>query len=171
LLCAPLNMTAAQSWYGCCLACSCNCLSIFGSSFLFLILCHPHPPASVFVIQLIYLCQRKRHRSCDSEDDQQLTPQAKRSGSGPSLLLSDLDSEVTQSCPNARPPPQSSYNCSSSSDSIHSNCTSPKPEDSASSLHHGLHGDGRSVPYYYINRVLREAHFSSLQSRGHPGST
>uniref|UniRef100_A0A3P9MPV8 Uncharacterized protein n=1 Tax=Oryzias latipes TaxID=8090 RepID=A0A3P9MPV8_ORYLA len=60
---------------------------------------------------------------------------------------------------------------SSSSDSIHSNCTSPKPEDSASSLHHGLHGDGGSVPYYYINRVLREAHFSSLQSRGHPGST
>uniref|UniRef100_A0A8C7ZCF7 F104A protein n=1 Tax=Oryzias sinensis TaxID=183150 RepID=A0A8C7ZCF7_9TELE len=103
--------------------------------------------------QLIYFCRRKRHRSCDSEDDQQLTPQAKRSGSGPSLLLSDLDSE------------------SSSSDSIHSNCTSPKPEDSASSLHHGLHGDGRSVPYYYINRVLREAHFSSLQSRGHPGST
>ncbi|KAF6728382.1 Protein FAM104A [Oryzias melastigma] len=93
---------------------------------------------------------RKRQRSCDSEDDQQ---QAKRSGSGPSLLLSDLDSE------------------SSSSDSIHSNCTSPKPEDCASSLHHGLHGDGRSVPYYYINRVLREAHFSSLQTRGRPGST
>ncbi|RVE59422.1 hypothetical protein OJAV_G00188310 [Oryzias javanicus] len=93
---------------------------------------------------------RKRQRSCDSEDDQQ---QAKRSGGGPSLLLSDLDSE------------------SSSSDSIHSNCTSPKPEDSASSLHHGLHGDGRSVPYYYINRVLREAHFSSLQTRGRPGST
>lgn len=39
--------------------------------------------------------RRKRHRSCDSEEDQQLSPQAKRlGGGGPSLLVSDLDSEV-----------------------------------------------------------------------------
>uniref|UniRef100_A0A3Q0QW60 Uncharacterized protein n=1 Tax=Amphilophus citrinellus TaxID=61819 RepID=A0A3Q0QW60_AMPCI len=87
---------------------------------------------------------RKRHLRCDSEEDQQLRPQAKRSGGGPSLLVSDLDSEDP---------------------------VSPKPEDSASSLQHCFHGDGRSVSYDYINRVLREAHFSSLQTRGRPGST
>lgn len=46
---------------------------------------------SVPCIAVLY---RKRHHSCDSEEDQQLRPQAKRSGGGPSLLVSDLDSEV-----------------------------------------------------------------------------
>ena len=48
---------------------------------------------------------------------------------------------------------------------------SPKPEDSASSMQHGFHGNGSSVSYDHINRVLREAHFSSLQTRERPGST
>lgn len=48
---------------------------------------------------------------------------------------------------------------------------SPQPSDSASSSQPGFHGDGSSVSYDYINRVLREAHFSSLQTRGRPGST
>uniref|UniRef100_A0A3Q3A7F0 Uncharacterized protein n=1 Tax=Kryptolebias marmoratus TaxID=37003 RepID=A0A3Q3A7F0_KRYMA len=56
---------------------------------------------------------------------------------------------------------------------IHSQktCTSTKHDDPVSSMQHGLHGDWQSVSYAYINRVLREAHFSSLQARGRPGST
>ncbi|XP_070707781.1 protein VCF1 [Pempheris klunzingeri] len=121
---------------------------------------------------------RKRHRSCDSEEDQQLSPQAKRSGGGSSLLVSDLDSESSSSDSSnginspdraivvtTRPCIHSQNNC------ITQSSLSPKPEDSASSLHNGVHGDGSSVSYDYINRVLREAHFSSLQTRGRPGST
>lgn len=121
---------------------------------------------------------RKRHRSCDSEEDQQLSPQAKRSGSGPCLLVSDLDSESSSN-------DSSTGICSSEGTLLtrtspcshtQSNCISqyspsPKPEDCASSLQHGFHGDGSSVSYDYINTVLREAHFSSLQTRGRPGST
>uniref|UniRef100_A0A672F9M4 Uncharacterized protein n=1 Tax=Salarias fasciatus TaxID=181472 RepID=A0A672F9M4_SALFA len=115
----------------------------------------------------------KRHRSCDSEEDQQLTPQAKRSGGGPCLLVSDLDSEVRPSdSSNGISSPERAI-VATARPCIHSqnNCISPKPEDSASSLQQGFHGDGRSVSYDYINRVLREAHFSSLQTRGRPGST
>ncbi|CAN9508624.1 unnamed protein product [Ophioblennius macclurei] len=117
---------------------------------------------------------RKRHRSCDSEEDQQLTPQAKRSGGGgPCLLVSDLDSECSSSdSSNGISSPERAI-VATARPCIHSqnNCISPKPEDSASSLQQGFHGDGRSVSYDYINRVLREAHFSSLQTRGRPGST
>lgn len=119
---------------------------------------------------------RKRHRSCDSEDDQQLSPQAKRSGHGPSLLLSDVDSESSSNdSSNGICNPEGALlirtsPCSHTQSFSHSS-PSPKPEDSASSLQHGFHGDGSSVSYDYINRVLREAHFSSLQTRGRPGST
>lgn len=98
---------------------SCNCLSVrcyFWFLFMISLFLHsvspPPPPASFsshsFTLMfsllsspLTKLCvpsisdlHRKRHRSCDSEEDQQLSPQAKRSGGGPSLLVSDLDSEV-----------------------------------------------------------------------------
>ncbi|AWP17457.1 FAM104 domain containing protein [Scophthalmus maximus] len=123
---------------------------------------------------------RKRHRCCDNEEDQQLRPQAKRSGGGPSLLVSDLDSESSSSDSSngissperaivvtTRPCIHSQNNC------ITQHSLSPKPEDSASSMQHGFHGNGSgsSVSYDCINRVLREAHFSSLQTRGRPGST
>ncbi|XP_020503813.1 protein VCF1 [Labrus bergylta] len=121
---------------------------------------------------------RKRHRSCDSEEDQQLSPQAKKSGGGPSLLVSDLDSESSSSDSSngissperaivvtTRPCIHSQNNC------ITHNSLSPKPGDSAGSLQHRIHGDSSSVSYDHINRVLREAHFSSLQTRGRPGST
>ncbi|XP_028991209.1 protein FAM104A [Betta splendens] len=122
---------------------------------------------------------RKRHRSCDSEEDRQLSPQAKRSGGGPSLLVSDLDSESSSSdssngisspetpiVVSARPCIHQSHN-----NRITQYSLSPKPQNSASSLQHGFHGDGSNASYDYINRVLREAHFSSLQTRGRPGST
>lgn len=116
---------------------------------------------------------RKRHRSCDSEEGQQATPQAKKSGRGPYLLVSDLDSESSSSdSSNGISSPVRAIEASTRP-CIHSqrNCTRPKLEDSANSLQHGLHGDGRSDSYDHINRVLREAHFSSLQTRGRPGST
>uniref|UniRef100_A0A8D0ABR1 Uncharacterized protein n=1 Tax=Sander lucioperca TaxID=283035 RepID=A0A8D0ABR1_SANLU len=119
----------------------------------------------------ISVLYRKRHRSCDSEEDQQLSPQAKRSGGGTSLLSSCSDSSNGISSPeraivvSARPCIHSQNNCTTQYS------LSPKPEDSGSSLQHGFHGDGSSVSYDYINRVLREAHFSSLQTRGRPGST
>ncbi|KAF7657513.1 hypothetical protein LDENG_00026300 [Lucifuga dentata] len=129
---------------------------------------------------------RKRRRSCDSEEDQRLNPQAKRSGGCPSPLVSDLGRDVWDyesssndssngiSSPeraivaHASPCVHSQNNC------ISLNSLSPKPADSASSSQHGFHGNSSSVSYDYINRVLREAHFSSLQTRAstwQPGST
>ncbi|KAM4715346.1 uncharacterized protein FYW61_018270 [Anableps anableps] len=116
---------------------------------------------------------RKRHRSCDSVEDQQLRPQAKRSGGGPCLLVSDLDSESSSSdSSNGTSSPERATEASAGPSAPHQKyCTRPEREDSASSLQHGLHGHGQSASYDYINRVLREAHFSSLQTRGCPGST
>ncbi|KAM9837357.1 uncharacterized protein ACBR49_018061 [Aulostomus maculatus] len=121
---------------------------------------------------------RKRHHSCDSEEDQQLSPQAKRSGGGPCLLVSDLDSESSSSdSSNGLSSPEGPM-VATTRPCIHSqnNCTSqyslsPKPKDSARSLQHGFHGDSSSFSYDSINRILREAHFSSLHTRGRPGST
>ncbi|KAK9530599.1 hypothetical protein VZT92_012090 [Zoarces viviparus] len=121
---------------------------------------------------------RKRHRGCDSEEDQQLSSQAKRSGGGPSLLLSDLDSESSSSdSSNGISSPEralvaTTRPCIHSQNNRIPQCSlSPTPEDSGGSLQHGFHGDGSGVSYGDINRVLREAHFSSLQTRGRPGST
>ncbi|XP_049614463.1 protein VCF1 [Syngnathus scovelli] len=121
---------------------------------------------------------RKRHRSSDSEDNQQLSPQAKRSGRGPSLLVSDLDSESSSSdsssgiCSTERPMVVTSRPCiHSQSDRIPQCSPGGKPKDSAVSAQHGFHGDGSTFSYDSINKVLREAHFSSLQTRGSPGST
>ncbi|XP_037546710.1 protein FAM104A-like [Nematolebias whitei] len=116
---------------------------------------------------------RKRHCSCDSVEDQQLIPQAKRSGRGPCLLESDLDSESSNSdSSNGISSPETAFEASTRP-SIHSQktCTSTTQEHPASSMQHGLHGDGQSGSYVCINRVLREAHFSSLQTRGRPSST
>ncbi|KAM9772804.1 uncharacterized protein si:dkey-21c1.1 [Syngnathus typhle] len=121
---------------------------------------------------------RKRHRSSDSEDNQQLSPQAKRSGRGPSLLVSDLDSESSSSdsssgiCSTERPMVVTNRPCIHSQSNRIPQCSpSGKPKDSAVSAQHGFHGDGSTFSYDSINKVLREAHFSSLQTRGTPGST
>ncbi|KAM8889379.1 uncharacterized protein ACB058_009047 [Synchiropus picturatus] len=119
---------------------------------------------------------RKRHHSCDSEEERQLSPQAKRSAVSPTLLVSDLDSESSSSdSSNSISSPESAI-AATSRPPIHSQnnsvfSLSPKPVDAATPLQRGLHGEGSSYSYDSINRVLREAHFSSLQSRGHPGST
>ncbi|XP_071782810.1 protein VCF1 [Centroberyx gerrardi] len=126
---------------------------------------------------------RKRRRSCDSEEGQQLNPQAKRSGGGPNLLVSDpgrdvWDSESSSSdssggisSPERAALASTSLCTHGRNNCISQNSLSPQPDDSASSSLQGFHGDGSSVSYDHINRVLREAHFSSLQTRGRPGST
>ncbi|XP_038156267.1 protein FAM104A-like [Cyprinodon tularosa] len=116
---------------------------------------------------------RKRHRSCDSAEDRQLIPQAKRSGGDPSLLLSDLDSESSSSdSSNGVSSPERALEASTNPGAHHQQYSSrAECEESASSFQHCLHGHGQSASYDYINRVLREAHFSSLQTRGCPGST
>ncbi|XP_075890732.1 uncharacterized protein LOC142893750 [Nelusetta ayraudi] len=127
---------------------------------------------------------RKRHRSCGSEEEQQqqLSPQAKRLGGGPSLLVTDLDSESSSSdSSNGTSSPEraivaTARPCIHSQNSrISQPSLSPQSQDSASATQHGNHGDGSggssSVSYDCINRVLREAHFSSLQTRGRLGST
>ncbi|KAM4527089.1 uncharacterized protein V3H82_001299 [Fundulus diaphanus] len=116
---------------------------------------------------------RKRHGSCDSLEDQQLIPQAKRSAAAPCLLVSDLDSESSSSdSSNGISSPERAAEASTRPSPHHQKyCTRPERQDSASSLQHRLHSHGQSASYDYINRVLREAHFSSLQTRGCPGST
>ncbi|XP_057681809.1 protein FAM104A [Corythoichthys intestinalis] len=121
---------------------------------------------------------RKRHRSSDSEENQQLSPQAKRSGRGPCLLVSDVDSESSSSdsssgaCSTDRPMVVTSRPCIHSQSNRIPQCSlSTKPKDSAISAPRGFHGDGSTFSYDSINKVLREAHFSSLQTRGRPGST
>ncbi|KAK0149156.1 hypothetical protein N1851_010321 [Merluccius polli] len=144
---------------------------------------------------------RKRRRGSDSEEGQQRNPHAKRSGGGPAdLLVSDLgrdvwDSEQSSSSDSsggisspesgtlagAGPCVRGQNGCVSQSS------LSPQPEDSASASLQGFHGNGSGsissgsiggsssigggVSYHHINRVLREAHFSSLQIRAPPGST
>ncbi|CDQ84837.1 unnamed protein product [Oncorhynchus mykiss] len=120
---------------------------------------------------------RKRRRGGDNEGDQ-LNPQAKRSGGGQEghVMVSKLGQDVWDS--------ESSSSDSSSGISSPERATGggstytknrtsqgllrPLPEDpSISSL--SLYGN--DTPYDHINSVLREAHFSSLQTRGQPGST
>uniref|UniRef100_A0A668A0V0 Uncharacterized protein n=1 Tax=Myripristis murdjan TaxID=586833 RepID=A0A668A0V0_9TELE len=113
---------------------------------------------------------RKRRHSCDSEDTQ-LNPQAKRSGGVQSLLSSSSDSSGGISSPERAMLASTSLCTHSRSNCISQSSLSPQPEDSASSSLQGFHGDGSNVSYDHINRVLREAHFSSLQTRGRPGST
>lgn len=46
-----------------------------------------------------------------------------------------------------------------------------QPEDCTSSSQYGFHGDSSNLSYDCINRILREAHFSSLQMRARRGLT
>lgn len=124
---------------------------------------------------------RKRRRGCDAEGEQ-LNPQAKRSGGGQEGhgLVSDVgrdvwDSESSSSdSSNGISSPERAAGTSAGlcehGQKNHNSQSSLSPllED-PSGYSSGLHGDDAS--YDHINRLLREAHFSSLQSRGRPGST
>lgn len=135
---------------------------------------------------------RKRRRGSDSEEGQQLNPHAKRSGGGHDLIVSDLgrdawDSEQSSSSDSSggiSSPERGTLASTSLCTRGQNNCISqsslsPQPEDSASASLQGFHGNGSSssiggdggVSYHNINRVLKDAHFSSLQIRALPGST
>uniref|UniRef100_A0A8C8CDA4 Uncharacterized protein n=1 Tax=Oncorhynchus tshawytscha TaxID=74940 RepID=A0A8C8CDA4_ONCTS len=119
---------------------------------------------------------RKRRRGGDNEGDQ-LNPQAKRSGGGQEVFsvshtcssLSVLQSSSSDSSSGISSPERATgggttYTKNRTSQGL----LRPLPEDpSISSL--SLYGN--DTPYDHINSVLREAHFSSLQTRGQPGST
>ncbi|XP_036409008.1 protein FAM104A-like [Megalops cyprinoides] len=120
---------------------------------------------------------RKRRRSC-SHDDGELLPQAKRTGGG-QTLFSELgrdiwDSESSSSDSSVVSSPEGAAGSSSSSqsavDSRGSHCAggSCSPVSSAHLAESAPVGLGH---YHHINRILREAHFHSVQSRAQPTDT
>uniref|UniRef100_A0A3B4DA87 Si:dkey-21c1.1 n=1 Tax=Pygocentrus nattereri TaxID=42514 RepID=A0A3B4DA87_PYGNA len=112
---------------------------------------------------------RKRRHSCDVEDAQHLL-QAKRLVSQPFLPELGRDVWDSESLAGTSSISQSTDqkgkciltdSCGSSSSS---NCAH-LVEEPAFSLSES------DSSYSHINRILREAHFSSLQTRGQPGPT
>ncbi|KAG7491208.1 hypothetical protein MATL_G00000620 [Megalops atlanticus] len=112
---------------------------------------------------------RKRRRSCGSEEGQ-LPPLAKRSGGGQALLPEPArdvwDSESSSSDSSGISSPEQTAGGSSGRQS------SPSPGSPSNSAplseERAPFGLGS---YHHINRILREAHFSSLQTRGLPRAT
>lgn len=136
---------------------------------------------------------RKRRRSCDSEDVQALH-QAKRHGGGnalfPELGRDAWDSESSSSESSLISSPERLAGASGSGGSSSSSSTSSgvssmgpfstdgrgtyitqgPPCSPASSSNPGDEPQ-HAMSYDHINRILREAHFASLKTRGHPGPT
>lgn len=123
--------------------------------------------------------RKRRHNSCDGDDAQNL-PQAKRLASQPFFpeLGRDVwDSESSSSdssgisTPERLPGPSSINQPTDQKE----NCILKDSCSSSSSGHlfeePGIPLNDRDSPYCHINRILREAHFSSLQSHGQPGPT
>ncbi|KAF4084992.1 hypothetical protein AMELA_G00112440 [Ameiurus melas] len=114
---------------------------------------------------------RKRHHSCDAEKEQ-LLPQAKRFPGHPffSELARDVwDSESSSSDSSCISSPEKLTGAGSICQSVEQNgrCVL---EDSCSPRTSGQFGESDNS-YHHINRILREAHFNSLQTRGQPGAT
>ncbi|XP_042562720.1 protein FAM104A-like isoform X2 [Clupea harengus] len=121
----------------------------------------------------------KRRRSCNSEDGQVL-PQAKRPGAG-NALLPELgrdawDSESSSSDSSGISSPERLAGASGSSSMSafgmdgRGNCVTQGPCSPTGSSNPGDE-PLLAMSYHNINRVLREAHFASLKTRGHPGPT
>ncbi|XP_018969286.1 protein FAM104A-like isoform X1 [Cyprinus carpio] len=122
---------------------------------------------------------RKRRRSCDA-DELQVLPQAKRSGGYsflPEVGRDVWDSEQSSSSDSSgisspeRMAGATSNIQKTEQRGLHVSQAPCSPiahtisaEEPAVSLSHNL-------SYDHINRILREAHFSSLQTRGQQGST
>ncbi|XP_051523043.1 protein FAM104A [Myxocyprinus asiaticus] len=121
---------------------------------------------------------RKRRRSCDAEELQVL-PQAKRSGGYsflPEVGRDFWDSESSSSDSSGISSPEQMAGASTTIQStdqrrLHVSqapCSPVAPthtaEDPAISL-------SQNISYDHINRILREAHFSSLESHGQQGPT
>ncbi|XP_061078308.1 protein FAM104A isoform X2 [Conger conger] len=111
----------------------------------------------------------KRRLSCGSEDGQ-VSPSAKRSGGGqaqdPELGRDVWDSESSSSDSSGvsspeRPPGGSGVQGAEGGGWSPTN-PAPFPEESGVPIGQASLGPS----YHQINRMLREAHFSSLQTRG-----
>ncbi|KAI1886426.1 hypothetical protein AGOR_G00195640 [Albula goreensis] len=125
---------------------------------------------------------RKRRRSCGSEDAQP-PPLAKRSGGGqapcPDVGRDAWDSESSSSDSSAVSSPERPAGSSGvpSADSRGWSHLSPSPSSPANPTPFPEEwppvgpGSPGSVSYQHINRILREAHFSSLLTRGHAPTT
>ncbi|TRY99902.1 hypothetical protein DNTS_004336 [Danionella cerebrum] len=100
---------------------------------------------------------RKRRRTCDA--DEQLLPQPKRPGAF--SLLPEVGRDVWDSESSS-----SESSGVSSPSSVQRTPSSPysAAEEPAVPLSH-------DTSYHHINRILREAHFNSLQTRGQQAPT
>ncbi|XP_056325049.1 protein FAM104A [Danio aesculapii] len=111
---------------------------------------------------------RKRRRGCDAEEVQVL-PQPKRSGGYsflPEVGHDVWDSESSSSDSSGISSPEQMAGATSSIQKPDQRGLSPgiAAEEPAVSL-------SQNISYDYINRILREAHFSSLQTRGQQAPT
>ncbi|XP_072523885.1 protein VCF1 [Salminus brasiliensis] len=122
---------------------------------------------------------RKRRHTCDA-DDVQILPQAKRLASQPFFpeLGRDVwDSESSSSDSSGISTPERLAGPSSINQTTDQKekCILKDSCSSSSSSHHLFEEPAFSLnesdSYCHINRILREAHFSSLQTRGQPGPT
>lgn len=122
---------------------------------------------------------RKRRHNCDAEVEQ-LLPQAKRIPSHP--IFSDLahdvwDSESSSSDSSCVSSPEKPTGADSFQQSAKQNGQCAL-EDSCSPSTSGQFGKEEAFllcksedSYHCINRILREAHFNSLKTRGQPETT
>uniref|UniRef100_A0AAZ3SV51 F104A protein n=1 Tax=Oncorhynchus tshawytscha TaxID=74940 RepID=A0AAZ3SV51_ONCTS len=118
---------------------------------------------------------RKRQRSGGEEENGQLVPKAKRlsRGANPSLL-SWAWMPGTRSESRGISSPDHAVGSSSSSQCAVDSLSGAQPlapgpcSPLSSALSSELADPTNLVSYHQINRILREAHFESLQCRGHP---
>ncbi|KAM9462350.1 protein VCF1 [Clarias gariepinus] len=122
---------------------------------------------------------RKRHHGCDAEEEQ-VPPQAKRFPGH--TFFSELAHDVWDSESSS-----SDSSCISSPEKLTGAGSVYQPakqngkcvlEDSPSPSTSGQFGEDAGFllgesddSYHHINRILREAHFNSLKTRGQPGET
>ncbi|TSK14788.1 BRD4-interacting chromatin-remodeling complex-associated protein-like [Bagarius yarrelli] len=132
-----------------------------------------------YVRSVVYILG-KRRRSCDAEVEQ-LLPRVKRFPSHP--IFSDLthdvwDSESSSSDSSCVSSPEKPTGSDSIQQSAEQNRVLCALEDFCSPSTSGQFGEEeafllcKSEDYYHrFNRILREAHFNSLKTRGQPGTT
>uniref|UniRef100_A0A674DZG3 Uncharacterized protein n=1 Tax=Salmo trutta TaxID=8032 RepID=A0A674DZG3_SALTR len=117
---------------------------------------------------------RKRQRSGGEEENGQLVPKVKRSSRGANPLSPELGRDAWDSESRGISSPDHAVGSSSSSqcavDSLSgAQSYAPGPcSPLSSALSAELADPTNLVSYHQINRILREAHFESLQCRGHP---
>ncbi|KAM9745343.1 protein VCF1 [Menidia menidia] len=111
---------------------------------------------------------RKRQRCCGDEENGHLVPQAKRPSRAHPLSpvpgRDAWDSESSNSESSSSSSGSSGGGISSPEHAAGSQCVVGPCSPLSSSE---LLGPTSQVSYLQINRILKEAHFQSLQSRGH----